>query len=919
MKKLFPKGLLAIALCCGAGIRVSAQVKDTVPPPPTPADPQYTFPSNVSTPQQYEIADITVTGTQYLDKSLLLSLSGLNVGDKVVFPGGDQFAKALQSLWSQRLFAGASINVTKIEDGKIWLEIDLVEMPRIGSFAFKGIKKTEADEIAGKAGIRKGNVLSEGVKQNVIGTVHKYYADKGFGNATIRVDQRIDSGAVNSAIIVFTIDKGNKTRINNINIVDNYNIADNKLKKRMKGTKEMTHITLHPDREVLYKDSIPQPDNFWQTYGFLQPTRALEQLDPYFRFKLFSSAKFNEGKYIEDKGKLIAYYNKNGYRDALLVKDTTYKSASKNLNIDIQVSEGKKYYFGDITWKGNVRYNDSTLTKILGIKKGDIYNLELLEKRLGKQMSQEGGDITSYYMDYGYLFFQIDPVETAIHGDTIDYEIRLREGPQATIKEVRIAGNEKTNEHVIRRELRTIPGEKFSRQDLIRSNREIANLGFFNPEKIGMNPVPNVQDGTVDIDYTVEEKANDQLELSAGWGGYIGLTGTLGVTFNNFSLRNIFRKETWDPLPSGDGQKLSIRVSSNGKAYRSYNFSFTEPWLGGKKRNMLSVSFYSSYQNPYAYNDYYKQLYNDTTTSPNGSFRVLGASVALGKQLKWPDDYFSLQYSLNYQQYRLKNYNYFGIPGFANGNANNVNLKLQLARSSVDQQIFPRSGSNFMLSAQFTPPYSLFNPDKDYKAEPIADQFKFIEYQKYRFNAEWYVPLSKPMGSDNKTFVLKVAAKFGYIGRYNNRTTLSPFGRFELGGDGLSNFAIYDRDIISQRGYPVYYTSNPNVNPESGQPVGYEGFTVFNKYVMELRYPFSLNPSSTIFGLAFVEAANGYRDIQDYNPFRLRRSAGLGMRFYLPMFGLLGFDYGIGFDRIQPGQGLKNAAKFTFMLGFEPE
>ncbi|HVI45099.1 MAG TPA: POTRA domain-containing protein [Chitinophaga sp.] len=918
MKKLFPKGLLAIALCCSAGIRVSAQQKDTVPPVQPPANSPVVSPLSMGAPQQYEIAEITVVGTQYLDKSLLLSLSGLSVGDKVVYPGGDQFTKAIQSLWSQRLFADVTIYVTKIDGNKIWLEIGLIEMPRMSGFVFRGIKKSEADDITTKAGLRKGSVATQAVKQNVIGVVHKFYADKGFGNATVKIDERKDTGLVNSVFLIFNVSKGNKVRIDDINIVGNYSIADSKLKKRMKGTKERTRLTLHPSNEHVYVDSLAQPDEFWKTYGFLQPTRALDKLDPYFRFKLFSSAKFNETKYIEDKGKVIGYYNSKGFRDALITRDTTYKSSNQNLNIDMQISEGKKYYFGDITWKGNTRYSDSVLTRLLGIKKGDVYNLELLEKRLGKQMSPEGGDISGYYMDYGYLFFQIDPVEIGIRGDTIDYEIRLREGPQATIKEVRIAGNEKTNEHVIRRELRTIPGEKFSRQDLIRSNREIANLGFFNPEKIGMNPVPNVQDGTVDIDYTVEEKANDQLELSAGWGGYIGLTGTLGVTFNNFSLRNIFRKETWDPLPSGDGQKLSVRVSSNGKAYRSYNFSFTEPWLGGKKRNQFSVSFYSSYQNPYAYQNYYRPAW-DTTTLRDGHFKVLGASVSLGKQLKWPDDFFTLIYSVNYQQYKLKNYNYFGIQGFDNGTSNNINLKLTLARSSVDQQIFPRSGSNFMLSAQYTPPYSLFSPGKDYTKEPVSQQFNFIEYQKYRFNAEWYVPLSRPKGSDNKMFVLKVAAKFGYIGRYNNRTRLSPFGRFELGGDGLSNFAIYDRDIISQRGYPVYYDSDPRINPESGQPIGYEGFTVFNKYVMELRYPFSLNPSSTIFGLAFVEAANGYKDFGEYNPFRLRRSAGIGMRFYLPMFGLLGFDYGIGFDRLRPGGGLKDAAKFTFMLGFEPE
>jgi outer membrane protein insertion porin family len=912
MKKLFPKSLLAIALCCSAGIRVSAQQKDTIPVPVTS---QPEIPAALGNPQQYEIAEITVTGTQYLDKALLISLSGLNVGDKVVYPGGDQFAKAIQTLWGQRLFANVAIYVTKVADGKIWLEINLTERPRLSNFIFRGIKKTEAEDMAKKASLRKGAVVTESMKQNTIAVIRKNYEEKGYRNVTVNVTERIDTSQVNAADVIFTVIKGGKVKVEDINIVNNTNIADSKVKKKMKGTHERTRFTLHPDKEQVYPDSVHEQSDYWRSFGFLVPSRTMEELDPYFRFKLFSSAKFNETKYLEDKEKIIAYYNSQGYRDAQITRDTTYKTKAGGMNIDLDIEEGKKYYFGNITWKGNTRYNDSLLTRVLGIKKGDVYNLELLEKRLGKQMSPEGGDISGLYMDYGYLFFRIDPVETGIHGDTIDYEIRITEGPQATIKEVRIAGNDKTNEHVIRRELRTLPGEKFSRADLIRSNRQIANLGYFNPEKIGMNPVPNVQDGTVDIDYTVEEKANDQLELSAGWGGYIGLTGTLGVTFNNFSLRNIFRKETWDPLPSGDGQKLSVRVSSNGKAYRSYNFSFTEPWLGGKKQNQFSVSFYSSYQNPSAYNQY---IYG-TTTSTDAYFKVLGASVSLGKQLKWPDDYFTLIYALNYQQYKLKNYNYFNIAGFDNGTSNNISFKLTLARSSVDQQIFPRSGSNFMISGQFTPPYSVFNPEKDYTKEPISDQFNFIEYQKYRFNSEWYVPLSKPTGADNKSFVLKVAAKFGYIARYNNRTTLSPFGRFELGGDGLSNFAIYDRDIISQRGYPVYYTSNPKINPESGQPVGYEGFTIFNKYVMELRYPFSLSPSSTIFGLAFIEAANGYRDFNEYNPFRLRRSAGLGMRFYLPMFGLLGFDYGIGFDRMTPGNGLKDAAKFTFMLGFEPE
>ena len=587
MKKSFPKSLLAVVLCCSAGVSARAQQRDTVPVPvTTPAD---ISPFSLGNPQQFEIADIAVTGTEFLDKSLLLSLSGLAVGDKVVMPG-DHFAKAIQGLWGQRLFSNIAIYITKIEGNKIWLEIALVEKPRMSSFTFKGVKKSDADELTTKAALRKGSVVTEALQQNTLAVVRKFYAEKGFRNVTVRMEERKDPPpAINSASVIFWIDKGNKVKVNDINIVGNYNLSDNALKKKMKGTKEVSRFTLYPEMANAWTDSMATSDDYWKEMGFLSATRTLQKIDPYFRFHLFSSAKFNDIKYTEDKEKLIALYNSKGFRDAQIVKDTTYNSAKGNLNVEIKLEEGKKYYFGNITWRGNTVYNDTILSRGLGIKKGDVYNLELLGKRLGNPPGPEGGDIGSLYMDDGYLFFQVDPVEIGIRGDTIDYEIRIQEGPQATIKDIRIAGNEKTNEHVIRRELRTLPGEKFSRQNLMRSQREISQLGFFNPETIGINPVPNVQEGTVDIDYKVEERANDQLELSAGWGGYIGLTGTLGVTFNNFSLRNIFRKETWDPLPSGDGQKLSVRISSNGKAYRSYNFSFTEPWLGGKKRNPFSV------------------------------------------------------------------------------------------------------------------------------------------------------------------------------------------------------------------------------------------------------------------------------------------------------------------------------------------
>jgi outer membrane protein insertion porin family len=482
------------------------------------------------------------------------------------------------------------------------------------------------------------------------------------------------------------------------------------------------------------------------------------------------------------------------------------------------------------------------------------------------------------------------------------------EGPQATIKNVNIAGNDKTKEYVIRREIRTLPGEKFSRADLIRTQRELSQLGYFNQEKIGIQPVPNQEDGTVDINYTLEEKSSDQLELSAGWGGNIGLTGTLGITFNNFSIRNIFSKESWDPLPSGGGQKLSLRFQSNGRFFRSLNFSFTEPWLGGKKRNSLTLSIF---------NTKYSNAYNPVTGlfdkrySDSSYLNTTGASISLGKQLKWPDDFFTLVYTLSFINYKSKNYAIF--PTFQTGNSSNLNLKIALARSSVDQPIFPRSGSSFLLSGAFTPPWSAFLGINE------SDIYRLVEYHKWRFNAEWYVPLGKPTGADkSRQFVLRIAAKYGFIGRYNKDLPISPFERFQVGDAGLTNnFGVLGYDIIAHRGYPVYQFSDPTINPDVQRASNF--FTIFNKYTIEMRYPFVTNPSSTIFGLAFFEAANGWYSFKQWNPFQLRRSVGLGVRFFLPMFGLLGFDYGIGLDRITATGRLRDASKFTFMLGFEPE
>jgi outer membrane protein insertion porin family len=862
----------------------------------------------------YVIDGIRVTGSRAFDEGLIVSISGLSVGDKVALPGTDAFAKAIAKLWRQNLVANADIYITNLVDDKIYLEIALTERPRLLDYTFSGVKKGEKDDLIPKLGLARDRVLTENMKLSAVEAIRKFFYGKGYRNVQINMTETVLQGVANAVSLNFDIHKGRKVKINSINFVGNETVSSLKLKKQMKGTKEMTRISLYPEKIVSpYTDTVHAGNSFRQylkDMGYMSPTKTKDYLDPYFRIKLFSSSKFNDTKYQEDKDKLLEFYNAQGYRDANLVKDTQIMNQQGNLDVHFKINEGHKYYFGNIAWKGNTKYSDSILNIILGIRKGDIYNLDILNKRLGKQLTAEGGDISSLYQDDGYLFFRIDPIETSVYNDTIDHEIRIVEGPQATIGKVTVTGNDKTKDHVIIRELRTIPGEKFSRSDIIRTQRELSQLGYFNPEKISPNIVPNAENGTVDINWQVEEKSSDQLELSAGFGGGIGLTGTLGVTFNNFSLRNIGHKSSWQPLPSGDGQRLSLRVQSNGRAYRSYNFSFTEPWLGGKKRNSFSISYFNTkFSNTVnAYGSYCKDC-GDTSY-----LKTTGFSVSLGKQLKWPDDFFTLIYSLNFQQYKLMNYS--GIfNNLRNGTSTNISLKMTLLRNSAGPNpVFPSSGSNFLLSGQFTLPYSLLGINKD-----LTNQYKLPEFHKWRFTADWYTPIGRARGEEkNKQFILKTSAKFGFIGRYNKDRDISPFERFQVGDAGLSNtFALLGYDIIAHRGYPVYSSSDPKVNPDGVSPTEY--FTIFNKYTAELRYPFSTNPSSTIYGLAFFEAANGWYKFSDYNPFKLRRSVGVGMRFFLPMFGLLGFDYGIGLDRYDQSTGLKGAAKFTFMLGQEAD
>ncbi|MEY2903508.1 MAG: hypothetical protein RLY89_2614, partial [Bacteroidota bacterium] len=606
------------------------------------------------TPKNYKVAGVKVVGNRFFDENLLISIANINVGDEIKIPGGDNFAKAITKLWSQNYFSNIEIYLTKLEGKNIWVEIEVTERPRLSKFYFRNTRKTESEDLSGKTGLVPNRVVTENMKITAVEAIKKYYAEKGFQDAKVEIQETKDSSLNNTLTLNFIVDKGIKVHINNINFGGNANVEESKLKKQLKDTHEQSRFTLFPtyDKGMIVEAKHYTFDDYLKEKGYLTYSRTKKVLDPYVRIK-FSSAKFNQNKFESDLDNILTYYNSLGYRDAVILQDTVYHTKKGDLNVDIKLQEGRKYYFGNITWRGNTKFSDSVLTAIMGIRKGDTYNMEILDKKLGKNASPEGGDISGLYQDDGYLFFRTDPVETAVYNDTIDFEIRIVEGPQATIKNIRIAGNDRTKEYVIRRELRTIPGEKFSRTDLVRSNREIAQLNYFNQEKINIQPIPNPEDGTVDINYTVEEKSSDQLELSAGWGGVIGLTGTLGVSFNNFSIRNIWKKSAWDPLPMGDGQKLSLRIQSNGKAFRSYNFSFTEPWFGGKKRNALSFSIY---------NTKYGQTYNpvtgqyDPNYSNQSSITTTGVTVALAKQLKWPDDYFSLTTAVSFTRYNLNNY-----------------------------------------------------------------------------------------------------------------------------------------------------------------------------------------------------------------------------------------------------------------------
>lgn len=794
-------------------------------------------PVDYTQPREYRIGGITVSGASFLDPNALISVTGLKVGDEITVPGED-ISQAIQKLWAQGIIGDVDVTISRIEGDQIFLDFYLKERPRLSRFTFSGINKSQQEALSDKISLQRGRTVNDATLNSTRTVIKNYFAEKSYLNAKVNMTQRPDSLLPNSVVLDIKIDKGPKVKIGEIEIVGNEAFTDKKLEKQMKKTKEKSLINT------------------------------------------FSSSKFQRSEYENDKQLLLDFYNSEGYRDAIIVSDSVYRISDDRLGIRITVDEGRRYFYRNITWKGNYLYDDEYLSKVLGIEKGDIYNRQELDKRLTYNPS--GIDVSALYQNDGYLFQSIDPVEVRVEGDSIDLEMRVYEGPQATIKNVVVTGNTKTSEHVIRRELRTLPGEKYSRDDLIRTRNELAALGYFDPETIGLQPIPNQADGTVDIHYSVVERPNDQISLSGGWGGPIGAVGTVGLTLNNFSTRKFWNIKEWTPVPSGDGQRLSLNVQANGKYYQSYSMSFTEPWLGGRKPNSLTVSLFKTvYRRP----DFMEQ---------ESKLDVNGASVTLGRRLNWPDNYFNISHSVSYNRYDLDNYGQL-FQDFTDGTSNSISFINTLSRYSIDNPTFPTRGSQLSLSVNLTPPYSLFKDN--------LGKYEFIEFNKWMFDASYFINLAGKL-------VLNTRAHFGFLGKYSSDATIGPFERFKLGGAGLGGGNIFvGTEYIGLRGYEdesVVDTNDPVLLQAGG--------IAYNKFVMELRQLISPSPAATIYGLAFVEAGNNFGSYENYNPFKLYRSVGVGARIFMPAFGLLGFDYGWRLDDV-PGQPNAKKGIFHFIIG----
>lgn len=807
-------------------------------------------------PQSYELGPIRVDGAENYDHNAIKLIAGLRQGATITVPGQD-ISDAIKNLWNEGLFSDVEIYAQKEVAGVLYLVIKVKPRPKLSRFKFTGITRRDADKIREEISLFSGKTISENLVFATESRIKGYFREKGHYSVGVDIKRIQDTLVNNSEIFVINVNKGAKVKIGKLDIEGNESIPTWKLRMAMKDTKQ----------------------------------KAL--------WRFFKRSKYSQSAYDRDKEAVLAKFQKIGLRDVSIAFDTVYLANDRNLNITMKIEEGEKYFFGDIEWVGNTKFRSSFLDTILGIKHGDPYNKELLDTRLF--MSMDGRDVSSLYMDRGYLFFQIIPVETGVENNHISYQMRLIEGKEARVKRVIIKGNTKTNDYVIRREIRTKPGDLFNRNDIIRTQRELAQLGYFNEQAFQVNPIPNPQDGTVDIEYVVEEKSSDQIELSGGYGGASAtgnarIIGTLGLTFNNFSTKNIFKKGAWTPLPGGDGQRLSIRAQTNGRYYQGYNFSFTEPWLGGKKPNSLTVWFNHT------------ELSNALDKSATSFYRLGISSVGagLGFRLKWPDDYFSARVDGTYSYYDVTNYSAF--PTFSTGYANDLNLQFTLARSSVSSPIYPTNGSTVKFTAKGTLPYSPFDGIDDYSVLTDQERYKYLEYYKMKVTGEWYFPLT----SDEK-LVLMTRFGFGFLGAYNQNKGLTPFERFNLGGNGLTGVnQIGGQEIIALRAY------ESNMSSRGGDPL-------VSKYTMELRYPISLNPQATFFVLAFAEAGNSYPSFRKFNPYNVKKSAGVGLRVFLPMFGMLGLDYGWAFDPLDDWSGDKSynqqilnngyRGRFNFTIG----
>lgn len=801
-------------------------------------------------PKEYEVGGIEIEGADHLDKNSVILLSGISVGEKIFLPS-DKTSVAIDKLWRQGIFEDIQISISKIEGRTIFLTYYLKTKPRLSGYKIEGVKRAEADKLSETMKIYAGDVVTENLKSNCINIICDHFIEKGYYSITTEIEEKKDTNfSRNEVFLTFKINKGDKIRIGQINVNGNNAIADKKIRSKMKDTKAY---------------------RWW---------------------RIWKSSRFVDSDFQADKELVINEYNNEGFRDAKIVRDSIYivdtfrknfwgkKQPKKEVHIDLDVHEGSKFFFRDITWVGNTKYSSEDLSKRLRIFKGDPYNKGLLEKNL--QYDPTGTDIYSLYTDDGYLFFRVMPTEIKVENDSIDIEMRVYEGKQARVNKVSLSGNTITNDYVIMRELRTYPGDLFSRDAVYRSMRELQQLGYFDPEKIVPDIRPNPENGTVDIEYKLVEKSSSQFDLSGGiGGGYVIFQA--GISLNNFSTQKFFNKKAWNPFPIGDGQKLSLRVQTNGDYYNAVSLSFTEPWLGGKKPNALSVGVYYSYQDDGFWN---------TSGTSEYFIGILGGSVSLATRLKWPDDYFTFVHGIAYQQYNVKNYK--TLTAMPTGISNNINYNFTIARNSVDQLIYPRQGSDISVQAQMTFPYSLVN-GRDYTNLTAQERYKWLEYYKVNVRAAWYFNLVDDL-------VVSTRARFGFLGQYNSSVGYSPFERFYVGGDGLTGYNIDGRELVALRGY-----DEASISPSGGG-------MIFDKYTMEIRYPITLSEGASVFALAFFEAGNSWANFQSFEPFKMYRSAGLGLRIHMPMFGMLGIDWGYGLDTI-PGDVTASGSHFHISFG----